>query len=84
MNVAKRPTSWTHSREPGDPRCAEDLGENEFVNVLRNTAEEGRLGVCVNVALASTEEADASDAVGSFVVEEDRGDDINAVDVAKA
>ncbi len=82
-NVAKRLVSWAHSREHGNPRCEEDLGEIEFVDLLRDIAEEKHLDLCVDVAFAGTEEAaeeaDASDAIDAVVAEEDRGDDSDAI-----
>ena len=56
-----------------------DLGEIEFLDLLRGIAGENDFDPCVDVAFAGTEEADASDAVDAVVAEEDRGDDFDAV-----
>ena len=39
-SVARRLVCWAYSRENGNPRCEDDLGEIELVDLLRDIAEE--------------------------------------------
>ncbi len=74
---------WGRIRKNGNPCREEDLGEIEFVDVLRDIAEEGCLCPCLDVVFTGTEEtaeeADASDEIDAVVVKEHRGDDFDAV-----
>ena len=56
-NITTQLQEWAHEREAdGYPRCVEDLGEVEFVDLIRGLVEEDHLDRSAHVAFTGTEE----------------------------
>ena len=52
---------WARERDNGNPRCTDDLSENQFADILSGIAEAKHLDKCVDATFVGTEEAKAEE-----------------------